>query len=234
MSLCSTTSEPLTPPDEEEAPATRSRAAWLSRLVGQREIAHGDTYRKLIAELWGTFVLVFVGIGALHVVSCRAIATQRHAAPLAGTIVVLDVPNWEHGGSLQIALTFGFGVTVGVWTVAPISGGCVRVRCPAATIRDTQELPHCTADCSCCRHLNPAVSFGFLVIGEMPLVRFLLYVVAQLAGSSMACGALRLALPEHYFEQVNVNGSNFNFGVTLPSSTGDYKICRPCSVFSYD
>ena len=54
------------------------------------------------------------------------------ATPLAGTIVVLDVPNWEHGGSLQIALTFGFGVTVGVWIVAPISGGCV-------------PLPHCIA-----------------------------------------------------------------------------------------
>ena len=68
----------------------------------------------------------------------------------------------------------------------------------------------------------------------MPLVRFVLYVVAQLAGSSMACGALRLALPEHYFEQVNVNGSNYNFGVTLPSSTSDYKICRSCSALIYE
>ena len=73
--------------------------------------------------------------------------------------------------------------------------------------------------------MNPAVSFAFLVTGELPLVRFLLYVAAQLAGSSMACGALRIALPERYFAQVNANGSNFNFGVTMPSSSSDFEIC---------
>ena len=76
-----------------------------------------------------------------------------------------------------------------------------------------------------CRHLNPAVSFALLVTGELPLVRCVLYVAAQLAGSSLACGALRIALPEHYFAQVNVNGSNFNFGVTMPSSSSDFEMC---------
>ena len=53
-----------------------------------------------------------------------------------GSIVVMDVPNWEHGGSLQIALTFGFAVAVGVYSVAHISGGYVlshRVRTPHVT-----------------------------------------------------------------------------------------------------
>ena len=40
----------------------------------------------------------------------------------------MDVPNWEHGGSLQIALAFGFAVAVGVYSVAHISGGYVSSR----------------------------------------------------------------------------------------------------------
>ena len=117
--------------------------------------------------------------------SCHDFAT-----PLADSIIVLDVPNWEHGGSLQIALTFGFGVTVGVWTVAPISGGCVRVRCRHSFHYSRHSCLSLTAlltsdwltewllaprHCFSCRHLNPAISFGFLVIGEMMLVRFVLY-----------------------------------------------------------
>lgn len=139
-----------------------------------------------------------------------------------GTIVVMEVPDWEHGKSLQIALTFGLGVTVGVWTVAPVSGGCVCDAACALVLRTRPASPGR-------RHLNPAVSFGFLLIGEMPLVRFVLYVVAQLAGSSLACGALRLALPEYYFSLVNlnVNGTTFAFGVTNPSSTKNYEICAP-------
>lgn len=83
---------------------------------------------------------------------------------------------------------------------------------------------HCICICS---HINPAVSLAFLVTGELPLVRFLLYVAAQLAGSSLACGALRVALPAHYFAQVNVNGSSFSFGVTLPSTTDQFEMCTP-------
>lgn len=65
-----TTVEPL-PRErrEEEEEAVGSvgwtRRGWLLRLVGHEEFVQADTYRKLVAELWGTFLLVFVGIGTL-------------------------------------------------------------------------------------------------------------------------------------------------------------------------
>lgn len=107
-----------------------------------------------------------------------------------------------------------------LWRTSP--EGVLLSECRSGAVFNFTSKSRALVDC---RHLNPAVSFGMLVSGEMPLVRFVLYVVAQLAGSSLACGALRVALPAHYFAQVNVNGSSFNFGVTMPSSSAHYEIC---------
>lgn len=117
--------------NEEFKVSNSTRPTWLSLHVGHLELLEPDIWRKLVAELWGTFVLVFVGIGTVHnYPSIQAgivdLSDSYVAVFFVGTIVVLDVPNWEHGGSLQIALTFGFGVAVGVYTVGHISGGCAH------------------------------------------------------------------------------------------------------------
>ena len=56
---------------------------------------------------------------------------------------------------LSIAVAFGFAISVLVYTIAPISGG----------------------------HINPAVTFAFVVSGKMPVVDGLRYVIAQCLGA---------------------------------------------------
>ena len=56
---------------------------------------------------------------------------------------------------LSIAVAFGFAISVLVYTIAPISGG----------------------------HINPAVTYAFVVSGKMPVVDGLRYVIAQCLGA---------------------------------------------------
>ena len=66
------------------------------------------------------------------------------------------------GTTVQIALGFGFSVATMVWATAHVSGG----------------------------HINPAVSFGFLVARKISILRFLLYVVAQALGAVVGAALL--------------------------------------------
>ncbi len=64
---------------------------------------------------------------------------------------------------VQISLGFGFSVATMVWAIAHVSGG----------------------------HINPAVSFGFLVTRKISFFRFLLYVLSQMLGAVVGAALLR-------------------------------------------
>ena len=67
------------------------------------------------------------------------------------------------GSTVQIALGFGFSVATMVWATAHVSGG----------------------------HINPAVSFGFLVTRKLSIIKFLLYVVMQCLGAIVGAALLK-------------------------------------------
>ncbi len=92
----------------------------------------------LAGELIGTYLLVLFGTGAVA------------AAVLTGAQV----------GLWQVAVVWGFGITISIYTSAALSGA----------------------------HLNPAVSLAFALLrrDDFPLWRLLPYVVAQLTGAVLA------------------------------------------------
>jgi glycerol uptake facilitator protein len=94
--------------------------------------------RALIGEVLGTFLLVLFGTGSVA------------AAVLTGAQV----------GLWQVAVVWGFGVTLAIYTTAEMSGA----------------------------HLNPAVSLAFALYRStsFPRSRFLPYVLAQLGGAVLA------------------------------------------------
>ena len=94
--------------------------------------------RALAGELVGTYLLVMIGTGSVA------------AAVLTGAQV----------GLWQVAVVWGFGVTLAIYASAALSGA----------------------------HLNPAVSFAFALLrrGDFPAVRLFPYIAAQLAGAIIA------------------------------------------------
>jgi MIP family channel proteins len=90
--------------------------------------------KSALAELIGTFTLVFVG---------------AMAGALAGP---------DQGGIVAVALAHGVALTIIVYAWGPISGA----------------------------HVNPAVTFGVLVGGKMPLSRAIVYWIAQCVGAIAA------------------------------------------------
>jgi glycerol uptake facilitator protein len=101
--------------------------------------------RALLGEVLGTYLLVLFGTGAVA------------AAVLTGAQV----------GLWQVAVVWGIGVTLAIYTSAALSGA----------------------------HLNPAVSLAFALLrrAEFPPARLLPYAAAQLVGASLA-GATVAAL----------------------------------------
>jgi glycerol uptake facilitator-like aquaporin len=63
---------------------------------------------------------------------------------------------------LTIATAFGLAIAVLVYTIAPISGG----------------------------HINPAVTFAFVLCGKMPILTGIRYVVAQCLGAFLGAGII--------------------------------------------
>nr|KYP46525.1 Aquaporin NIP1-2 [Cajanus cajan] len=80
-----------------------------------------------------------------------------------------------------IAITWGLVVMVLVYSVGHISGA----------------------------HFNPAVTIAFTSIGRFPLKQVPVYVIAQVAGSTLASGSLRLIF----------NGKHDHFSGTLPTGS---------------
>jgi len=68
-----------------------------------------STASRCLAELIGTFILIFFGLGAVHV----AVTTGATA------------------GVLQVGLTWGIGVMAGAYAVGHVSGGHLN---PAVTL----------------------------------------------------------------------------------------------------
>ncbi|XP_076233012.1 aquaporin AQPAn.G isoform X2 [Calliopsis andreniformis] len=72
------------------------------------------------------------------------------------------------GNVVAISLAFGLTVAAAIQGVGHVSGG----------------------------HVNPAVTFGLMVIGKVPIIRGLLYVIAQSIGALAGSGVLRALSPE--------------------------------------
>ncbi len=94
----------------------------------------------MVGEFAGTFILVFFGVGAVN----AAVATGAQA------------------GLWQVAVVWAFGVSLGIYTAASLSGA----------------------------HINPAITAMAAVWDRFPLTRVVPYWVAQTAGA--ACASLVL------------------------------------------
>ncbi len=114
--------------------------------------------RKGIAELVGTFTLVFCGTGAIVI---------DHASGGAVT----------HVG---VAVTFGLIVLAMIYAIGDISGA----------------------------HINPAVSFGFVIAGRIDFKDAIVYMLYQFVGAFLASFSLKILFP-----QVQ------DLGVTMPAGS---------------
>lgn len=94
----------------------------------------------LAGEFMGTFILVFFGVGAVN----AAVATGAQA------------------GLWQVAVVWAFGVSLGIYTAASLSGA----------------------------HINPAITAMMAVYDRFPLARVVPYWIAQTLGA--ACASLVL------------------------------------------
>ena len=120
---------------------------------------------KIYSEFLGTFVLVFIGVGA----------------------IVNNV------GLLGIAVAHGIAIAVMVSALAGISSA----------------------------HFNPAVSFGFLISKRISFIEFINYVVAQLAGATVAALVLKLGFdlkPEN-LGIPTLNGISVGTGIVIEAIT---------------
>lgn len=114
--------------------------------------------QKCIAEMLGTYFLIFAGCGSVAVNKNDHVVTQP-----------------------GIAIVWGLVVMVLVYSVGHISGA----------------------------HFNPAVTIAFAVTRRFPLKQVPAYVLAQLIGSTLAAGTLRLLF----------TGSHDQFTGTQPSGS---------------
>ena len=101
--------------------------------------------RRLLAELFGTFTVVFFSAGAI----------LSTVFPKAGF------------GIIGIGLSAGLAMAVAVSATMGISGG----------------------------HLNPAITAGMLAVRRIDVKTGALYILAQLAGATLAAVALRTLVP---------------------------------------
>lgn len=97
-------------------------------------------WSALVGEYFGTFILVFFGVGAIN------------AAVVTGAQV----------GLWQVAVVWAFGVSLGIYTAAALSGA----------------------------HINPAITLASAVYDRFPWRRVTPYWIAQTAGA--ACASLVL------------------------------------------
>ena len=103
----------------------------------RRALTHAAALRRLFAELFGTFLLVLAGAGAVVVGAVSHGAISRPAAVAAPGLTVMAI----------------------ILFMGAVSGA----------------------------HLNPCVTLAFTLRGDFPWRRLPGYVLAQLAGASLAC-----------------------------------------------
>ena len=93
---------------------------------------------------------------------------------------------------LQISLCFAFSVASIVWAIANVSGG----------------------------HINPAVTIGFLVTRKISIVRFLFYIIVQVAGALVGAGLLKGLTPAMYQGNLGTPGPMTNSSGAVIISMG--------------
>lgn len=120
-----------------------------------------NPWNAIIAEMAGTFLFFFVGIGAVGSIS-RAVSGGAAIDGAAALVV--------------IALAHGVTLAVIVSALGAVSGG----------------------------HVNPAVTFGVWVSGQIHSRRAGAYIVAQLIGAILAAWSLRLVFPADVFPELGV------------------------------
>lgn len=98
-------------------------------------------YRKFAAEF--VAMTLFVWVGCSTAVASQAMAILNPGSPNDNTLLT------------AVALAFGIGITVLVYSIAPISGG----------------------------HINPAVTLAFVVLGQMDIATGLMYMFSQCMGA---------------------------------------------------
>lgn len=116
--------------------------------------------QKLIAEIFGTYFLIFAGCGSVVINNIRE--------------NMITFPG--------ISIVWGLAVMVVVYSTGHISGA----------------------------HLNPAVTIAFATCRRFPLKHVPPYIAAQVLGSTLASGTLRLIFNGHqdHFAGTLPNGSN--------------------------
>ncbi len=113
----------------------------MNRLNAQKQSAPATSIsRVMLAEGFGTFVLVFFGCGSVH------------ASVLLGAQI----------GVWQVAIVWGLGVILAIYTVAAVSGA----------------------------HINPAMTIAFATWGRFTWSRVVPYVTAQVLGALLAAAVL--------------------------------------------
>lgn len=93
--------------------------------------------------------------------------------------LLLTAPTFG-GGIVIVALSFGLAIAVLAAGAGPISGG----------------------------HINPAVTFAFILTNRISLVRGLMYVVAQLLGACVGIALLRAFVVDEFFLTIPGAGGN--------------------------
>ncbi|KAG8482236.1 hypothetical protein CXB51_026999 [Gossypium anomalum] len=150
------TSHPPPPPPPSSAPKRKDSDLGFSVPFIQ----------KLMAEVLGTYFLIFAGCAA----------------------VVVNVNNEKVVSLPGISIVWGLAVMVLVYSLGHISGA----------------------------HFNPAVTIAFATCKRFPLKQVPAYVLAQVIGSTLAAGTLRLLFsgPHDVFAGTSPQGSDLQaFGI---------------------
>jgi glycerol uptake facilitator protein len=133
-----------------------SAAAAGEAKAGKGGVAWQPFWPALTGEFAGTFILVFFGVGAVN----AAVATGAQV------------------GLWQVAVVWAFGVSLGIYTAASLSGA----------------------------HINPAITLVAAVYDRFPLTRVVPYWLAQTAGAACASLVLYAMFAEAILEFERLHG----------------------------
>lgn len=139
------------------------------------EPAQPDCIRAAVAELILTFLFVFAGVGSA--MAAGALAHTGLSFPFTLSLLTPMSSSSFLGFAVTAKMVGGEGIA-GLTAVAVAHTLVVAVMISAGL--------HISGG-----HLNPAVTLGLLVGGHISIIRSIIYVVAQLLGSSLACLLLK-------------------------------------------
>jgi len=117
------------------------------KFVEKKDDVWQALWRSALAELFGTAIFVFFGTGT--------------------AVAVLNNGGLDNAGVLCIAMAFGFGLAVVIYSVGEISGG----------------------------HINPAVTWATLMTGRLSVVRAFIYWISQMTGAICGSAILKSIIP---------------------------------------